>query len=490
MGMLKSIGLENYKCFEKLRVDDKEELEIAPLTVLCGVNSSGKSSIIKSLLMMKQSYEDNTASNFMVFNGKYVDNGSFSDILYDNAKENKFTISDSFEISQKTGKFSKDTTNLRDLRRLYYNNNINKFVIHYSITLVNGDDLFFANKIDKVNIKIDIYKDEKIDYSSTIMLKKKIKNKYDIKFYNIPDVSGIRDSVNMGVCTCYFGSMSLNSIYQEGIKPETKLFIPTITSIFNMISNQHLQIRYIAPLRENPKRRYIVDKNIDSVGVSGEYTPLLLKKISKREWNGILAPISEDNFSFSKEDMITKNIFSDILNSWMNYLELGNVLLDESQDEMIKVKINSHNIADVGFGVSQALPILTEGIYMSPAQTLLLEQPEIHLHPKMQMAMADFLLSLSVQNKSIIVETHSDHFINRIVRRYMEDVKIRDKIKIYFIDKDMSNTSIITEVNIDEVDGALCENENFFYQFASETEKIIDAGYKNLQKKKSLEGEK
>lgn len=477
--MLKSISLKNYKCFEKLRVDDKEELEIAPLTVLCGVNSSGKSSIIKSLLMMKQSYEDNTASNFMVFNGKYVDNGSFSDILYDNAKENKFTISDSFEISQKTDKFSKDTTNLRDLRRLYYNNNIQKFVIHYSITLVNGDDLFFANKIDKINIKIDIYKDKKIDYSSTIMLKKKIKNKYDIKFYNVPDVSGIRDSVNMGVCTCYFGSMSLNSIYQERIKPETKLFIPTITSIFNMVSNQHLQIRYIAPLRENPKRRYIVDKNIDSVGVSGEYTPLLLKKISKKDWNGILAPDSEKNFYLTKENVIVKDTFFNILNSWMKYMELGNVLLDERQDEIIKVKINNHNIADVGFGVSQALPILTEGIYMSPAQTLLLEQPEIHLHPKMQMAIADFLLSLSVQNKSVIVETHSDHFINRLVKRIMLDKtgQLNKNIYIYFIDKDNENP--VKKIKITPTQGIVEAPKNFFTQFASESMDIAKIGFTN-----------
>lgn len=52
--MLKSIGLENYKCFKKLMVDDKEELEIAPLTILCGVNSSGKSSIINSLLLQNK----------------------------------------------------------------------------------------------------------------------------------------------------------------------------------------------------------------------------------------------------------------------------------------------------------------------------------------------------------------------------------------------------------------------------------------------------
>ena len=66
MGMLKSITLENYKCFK-----EETTIDIAPLTVLCGVNSSGKSSILKSLLMLKQSYENVDATNQMTFNGKY-----------------------------------------------------------------------------------------------------------------------------------------------------------------------------------------------------------------------------------------------------------------------------------------------------------------------------------------------------------------------------------------------------------------------------------
>ena len=64
----------------------------------------------------------------------------------------------------------------------------------------------------------------------------------------------------------------------------------------------------------------------------------------------------------------------------------------------------------------------------------------------------------------------------------MEDEKIRKYIKIYFIDQGLYNMSNIEPVVIDEVEGAICENENFFYQFANETSKIIDAGYKNLQK--------
>lgn len=478
--MLKSISLENYKCFDKL-----DNLEIAPLTVLCGVNSSGKSSILKSLLMLKQSYEDNSVSNYILLNGKFIDNGTFKEVLLDTTKEKHFSITNHFEIKRRVSRTNadRDYTNHRDLCRLYYDNNIDNFLINYSIEIIGGEDFLYSNKISEILIEIS-FKNTK----SKIHLQKNGKKTYSIYGVNIPDTSGQLGKFSIEECICYFSGMSLNSIYLYKNTPETKLFIPAIVSIFNIISSQYKQIQYIAPLRENPKRRYIADKEVNYVGVSGENTPLLLKRIIKNNWRGILAPKSEDDFCVTNEDILIQDKFGFILNSWMGYLELGGISLDTHQTDLIKVQINKHNIADVGFGVSQVLPILTEGLYLAPKQTLLLEQPEIHLHPKMQMKMADFLLSLSVQDKQVIVETHSDHFINRIVRRYMEDEKIRDKIKIYFIDKDVSNTSLITKVNIDEVDGALCENENFFYQFASETEKIIDAGYKNLEKKRKMQG--
>ena len=68
-------------------------------------------------------------------------------------------------------------------------------------------------------------------------------------------------------------------------------------------------------------------------------------------------------------------------------------------------------IADVGFGVSQLLPILVLGLRSDESAILMLEQPEIHLHPKSQANLADFLLTLIEQGKRVIVETHSDHFM-------------------------------------------------------------------------------
>lgn len=475
--MLKSISLENYKCFK-----EKTDIEIAPLTVLCGVNSSGKSSILKSLLMLKQSFENAVTTNSMSFNGEYVDNGSFEEILSYDSNEESFTIYDTFEIKKTDGNITKDGTDYRDLCRLYYNTKIQKFLIKYSIEIINGGESFYSNKIKKIDIKI-IAKTNDFEISSSIVLRKnKTKNKYNIKATNIPDVSGQLDNFDIQGVTCYFRGMTLNSVYKESMTNNIKLFIPTIISIFSIIPAQYQKIQYIAPLRENPKRRYITDKFVNSVGISGENTPLLLKRINKKNWYGIIAPQNENRFEEINEDNICKEKFSVILNTWMNYLDLGKVELDNTESELVKVKINKTNIADVGFGVSQVLPILIEGLFMPHSHTLLLEQPEIHLHPKMQMRMADFLLSLCIQNKSIVVETHSDHFINRIVRRYMEDEKIRKYIKIYFIDQGSCNMSNIEPVVIDEVEGAICENENFFYQFANETSRIIDAGYKNLQK--------
>lgn len=483
MGMLKSISLENYKCFK-----EKTDIEIAPLTVLCGVNSSGKSSILKSLLMLKQSYENTEATNQMTFNGNYVDNGSFWEIISEDPIKKSFALSNQFVIEKlDSSSGTKEYTLYRDLYRLFYNSNITKFEITNSLDVIASDGFVNPNKVNKFFIEIKIYIEEKLlMISSVTLLKYPSENKYSIECKNIPDVSGKTDSFFIPSCTCYFSGMTLNSIYKSNIDYKRKIFIPSIVTIFKLVSSQYSLINYIAPLRENPKRTYVLDRDITSVGISGVNTALLLKKVYDNNTIGIIAPSTED-YKDDTFDEVSKNKFNVLLQSWLNYLGLGVIDLDDHQQDIIKININKHNISDVGFGVSQSLPILVEGLSMRIKQTLLLEQPEIHLHPKMQMRMADFLLSLAMQDKQVIVETHSDHIINRLVRRALESEKFFNKIQIYFIDKNDDGFSFKENITIDPVDGALCENENFFYQFASETEKIIDAGYMNLEKKRKIQ---
>jgi predicted ATPase len=78
------------------------------------------------------------------------------------------------------------------------------------------------------------------------------------------------------------------------------------------------------------------------------------------------------------------------------------------------------NIADVGYGVSQVLPVLVQGMLMQPGGIYMVQQPEIHLHPDAQAGLADFFLYLASRGIRTIVETHSEYFLIRLRRRLAE----------------------------------------------------------------------
>ena len=177
------------------------------------------------------------------------------------------------------------------------------------------------------------------------------------------------------------------------------------------------------------------------------------------------------------------NTILEIVNAWMQYLELGNIEIKNDENTM-QLYVSASNISDVGFGVSQALPILTEGITMNYEQTFLVEQPEIHLHPKMQMRIADFFITLASTNHKVIVEIHSDHIINRILRRTLEceDNSLWSKVSIYFFENTNQGSSI-EQIMIDRVLGITKVPDDFFGQFAVETTNIVDAGLGNMKRR-------
>ena len=80
------------------------------------------------------------------------------------------------------------------------------------------------------------------------------------------------------------------------------------------------------------------------------------------------------------------------------------------------------SLTDVGFGVSQVLPVLVLLYYVPEGSTVLMEQPEIHLHPAVQSGLADVMLSVAdVRNVQIVVESHSEHLMRRLQRRVAEE---------------------------------------------------------------------
>lgn len=487
MGMLKSISLKNYKCFK-----EETNINIAPLTVLCGVNSSGKSSIINSILIQKQSYEDNSVSNNIKLNGTYVKCGRFNDISSFKQNDQLVTLTFSYilnkpvKFNQNIKKQSKqDITIFKNIAKIYPLHDIENIVVKSTISI----EEFNINKsVDnnilseqKIEITVTCSDNEKI--RSLIELKK-LKNQisqYVIRLYNIPnvDTGKLVEFVELNDAACYFENFNLSNAYSSNIKPiNTQIggLLANVYLIFKMNALQFKNIHYLTPLRVYPQRNYTLDYETDDVGVSGEFTPYVIHKYQHKTIDGFYPP--------TRDKIITTNLktkFYDCIQEWMKYFNFGNYsLLDTS--ETIQLNIKDFNISNVGFGISQVLPIIVSGLIKNESEMLLLEQPEIHLHPTAQMCMADFLISMAMNNKGVIVETHSDHIINRLVRRMMEDERIREKVKIYFIDQNANGISTVEDIVVDPIQSVLTDNENFFTQFAAETEKIIYAGYKNKHK--------
>ncbi len=90
-------------------------------------------------------------------------------------------------------------------------------------------------------------------------------------------------------------------------------------------------------------------------------------------------------------------------------------------------------LPDIGFGISQVLPVLVQCDYAPEGSIILIDQPEVHLHPYAQSALADVMIDvIKKRNIQLVIETHSEHFLRRLQRRIAEDELSQDKVSAYF----------------------------------------------------------
>lgn len=252
-------------------------------------------------------------------------------------------------------------------------------------------------------------------------------------------------------------------------------------------------VRYLGPLRDEPKSLYPLSPSSDpsDVGLKGEHTAAVLEMNKNRVVQYI--PTS----AFLAPEIIpqtVKRTLETAVIDWLRYLGVAEHV--ESRDKgkfghELTVSIagskRPHDLTHVGVGVSQVLPILVTSLLAEPDTTLIFEQPELHLHPKVQTLLADFFLSMTQIGKQCIVETHSEYLINRIRFRAAAAVKSSpwvDSINMYFVEKD-SKGSTFRKVDINEYGAILDWPEGFFDQSQRESEAIIRAA--SIKRKKKRE---
>ncbi len=247
------------------------------------------------------------------------------------------------------------------------------------------------------------------------------------------------------------------------------------------IKNYVHKIHYLGPLRAKPERAYLPTGTPSDMGNAGEYAvPILWLNGAKevdfkcRPGNaGVTARLDRAVVEWFAEFGIAHSLHVTKPKRVIYQAEL-----DGPAGSNIKV-----TIADVGFGVSQLLPVILKGLLAPIGATLIFEQPEIHLHPKLQAKLADFFICLVELRKRVIVETHSEHLINMLRLRTVEDHsgQLQKHIRISFVQANPkthnSDTkgSFISNLELDQYGQITNWPPDFFPEHGDLTERILMA---------------
>ena len=140
----------------------------------------------------------------------------------------------------------------------------------------------------------------------------------------------------------------------------------------------------------------------------------------------------------------------------------------------IKVKFKSkskwESLADVGFGISQFLPIIVADLQLRDDSTLIMSQPEIHLHPSVQANLSDYLVKqVNEKNKNYIVETHSEYLLNRMRLLIVKGEIQPEDVAVYYFENSIKDGSIAHRIEFTKDGQILNAPKGFFETYMIDT---------------------
>jgi len=285
------------------------------------------------------------------------------------------------------------------------------------------------------------------------------------------------------------------------------LFLPELlpTRIYLMDYFKH-KIQFLRPLREEPDWTYRGDPEYEAyyeilypsviykdlgesriiidIGVKGEMMPFIIYKLHTEFFE-------IENY-YSPEFIKDKDkSFSEALKEWLKYFELAdgfkpekdNICADEYGEPgeiylIIKNEKDNEKYAlpQLGTGVSQVLPILVRCLAAPVGSTLIIQEPEQSLHPKIQSRLADFFIAMSLSGRQCLIETHSEYIIEKLRYRIVkgENENIKTNTKIYFTEKKGGKTEF-EEIKINEYGAIMNWPDDFFDESSKWADEINKA---------------
>ena len=389
---------------------NESRIAIRPLTILAGANSSGKSSIMQPLLLMKQTLEASYDPGPLLLNGpnaKFTSVNQFISRLQKNSDCQEFSV----EIEHVIYPTLKIVFSLGENQTLEIREMIIR-VGNYSFSLSPNQS---SGELEKV---------------ISIVRKKKL-----------PE--GMKWSVFRNRCFLNVAYETLNDEAKVKFSPVLQIYESGIFSFFVFREELHNMI-HVPGLRGNPERVYPrTATGPDFPGTFEHYVATIIADWERKR----------DDRLKRLEAMLT-----DLGLTWkISAKPVNDTQIELQVGRLSKARRDGGDlvsIADVGFGVSQVLPVLVALLVAEPGQLVYLEQPELHLHPRAQYALAKILAETAKRGVKLVVETHSALLLLNLQTLVAKGDLDPNLVKLHWFSRsDEDGTTSIQSADLDE-DGA------------------------------------
>lgn len=396
---IERLSLRNFKCFEQI------DVALSKITLLTGANSSGKSSLLYGLL---GPFQSEMFPLHLSPNGKYVNMGDYREIAFNNSVGKPIGIDMIFSDPDDDDKYSLKTTWVRDKRTSMP-----------KLHILSADMAFMNCEISSSNgAKYAL----KLSYEPA----KHIKEKSERKFYK-----AVEDWFRQIYAEvprerrARLPRMDLLSPYKvrrrvfDSVENMVNQF-PPLRRLYTFGSFMDREINFVSSFRLQPERTYYQRSHSgEKIGTCGE--------------NHIDQIVQWEREKSSRFRDLKKNLKELKLLNSLRSRDLRGGRFE------LRVRVHSAGVwallSDVGFGISQFLPIIVADLQLHSGSTLFLAQPEIHLHPSVQASLADYFVKQAKEKgKRYVIETHSEYLINRL-RLAVTQKRIKpEDLSIYYLE--------------------------------------------------------
>lgn len=418
--MFRKLSLGNFKRFQSAA------LNLRRVNIIVGPNNSGKSSILGALRLLSQtldSYDDQVP---LLLNGPFGDFGTFRDVVYKNHRGRPIELAFDIEVpalssaaNNPSGPKTRASFDVvfkyrQEEREIYAQSVVIKIDGTHAITLRYSPDGRRHN----------------IERLGTVEIPPTLKNSIAREF-RVRHFFPVPYATRLGM----FADPDRDTPYRKFVtdfnKSENSEVVRSLSRLNSRLTRFISSTDYLGPLRTPPSRTYLFSgERSRRIGASGENMTSLLAR-------------SESRRSRERADRSDEPTIGGRINDWLQKAQMAqSATVEPISDRHFELRVKNfftredQNIADVGFGHSQVIPFLTGGYALGAGSVYMAEQPELHLHPRAQAELGDFLAELYQSETQTIVETHSEHMILRLQQHVAAGTISHRHIRFFYVNND------------------------------------------------------